>query len=279
MDTYRTQLRVTGITLVEDPAHPESWLRDAAFEYWDAARERWVVVGPLLSDTAVHTHRFTPPLEAARFRIVLPKLLCGNLRLGEIVLHGEKLGTSHPDVAARRPVAVLFDEASDLSGCLLKAIIAHQGAYSGERCLTVGAEDAVACAPWPEGMKVFGETLPNWDFEIVEAPKPGQYRYLQFAWRALVPSTKGVSLQLSNGAQDVVRVYAGEPPPGEVPHSRKAADKAPTEWSVVRLDLWEVFKKPVRIRAMRLASPGGSAAFDQIVLGRTEKDLPARPSR
>src|SRR5262249_33443256 len=85
IDTYRTQLRVTGITLVEDPDHPESWLRDAAFEYWDAARERWVFVQPLLSDAAVHTHRFARPVEAARFRIVLPKMLCGNLRLGQVV--------------------------------------------------------------------------------------------------------------------------------------------------------------------------------------------------
>jgi hypothetical protein len=38
-------------------------------------------------------------------------------------------------------------------------------------------------------------------------------------------------------------------------------------------------KKPVRLRGMRLASPGGSAAFDQIVLGRTEKDLPPVPAR
>ncbi len=29
IDAFRTQLRVTAITLVEDPAHPESWLRDA----------------------------------------------------------------------------------------------------------------------------------------------------------------------------------------------------------------------------------------------------------
>jgi hypothetical protein len=107
-------------------------------------------------------------------------------------------------------------------------------------------------------MKVFGETLPNWDFEIVEDPTPGQYRYLQFAWRALAPSTKGVSLQLSNGGHDAVRVYAGEPPLSAVPHSRQVADKVPSEWSVVRLDLWEVFKKPVRIRAMRLASPGAA---------------------
>ncbi len=275
IDTYRTRLRVTGITLVEDSAHPESWLRDAAFEYWDAATERWVFVQPLLSDAAVHTHRFARPVEAARFRIVLPKMMCGNLRLGEVVLHGEKLGASHPDVVARRPVAVLFDEGTDLRGYLHRATFALQGAYSGERCLTVGAEQAYPFGPWPEGPKVFGHTLPNWDFEVVDDPGPGQYRYLQFAWRALEPGTKGISLRVDDGGSDTVTLYAGDLPPGENPNPKRVGDAAPARWAVVKVDLWEVFKKPVRIRGLRLASQGGAAAFDQVVLGRGEKDLPA----
>jgi hypothetical protein len=35
-----------------------------------------------------------------------------------------------------------------------------------------------------------------------------------------------------------------------------------------------VFKKPVRIRGLRLATREGAAVFDQILLGRSEKDLP-----
>src|SRR5262249_27073137 len=201
IDTYRTQLRVTGITLVEDPAHPESWLRDAALEYWDTVKERWVFVQPLLSNAAIHTHKLAQPIEAARLRIVLPKMLCGNLRLGEIVLHGKKLGNSHPDVIAKRPLAVLFDEGDDLKGYLVRSTIELKGAYSGSRCLTIREHPvtkdpphAYAIAPWLEGSTVFGHTLPNWDFEIVRKPKPGQYRYLQFAWRALTPGTKGIAL-------------------------------------------------------------------------------------
>jgi outer membrane protein assembly factor BamB len=278
IDTYRTQLRVTGITLVEDPTHPESWLRDAGLEYWDAARERWVFVQTLLSNAVVHTHKLARPIEAARFRIVLPKMLCANLRLGEIVLHGKKLGCSHPDVVAKRPVAVLFDEGEDLKGYLHKATIALQGAYSGNRCLTVQAgADAVAFAPWLEGAKVFGHSLPNWDFEIVEEPKPGQYRYLQFAWRALAPATKGIALRLDgdgHASSHSVTWLAGERPPGEaVINPRKVADRPSAGWKTVRVDLWAVFKRPVRIRGMRLASTGGPAAFDQVVLGRAERDL------
>jgi outer membrane protein assembly factor BamB len=276
IDTYRTQLRVTGITLAEGPDHPESWLRDAAFEYWDAAGERWVFVQPLLSDAAVHTHKFARPIEAARFRIVLPKMLCGNLRLGEVVLHGEKLGPSHPDVIAKRPVAVLFDEGNDLKGYFLRSTIALKGAYSGERCLTIGAEDGYSLAPWPEGSNVFGQTLPGWDFPIVEGPVPGEYRYLQFAWKALAENTRTIALRLDGEPANTytVTLFAGESPSWSPLNPRKVADPVPREWKVVRVDLWEVFKKPVRIRGMQLSAPGGSAAFDQVLLGRSEKDLP-----
>jgi outer membrane protein assembly factor BamB len=105
IDTLHTPLRVTGITIAEDPAHPESWLRDAQFEAWDAAREQWIPVQALLSDSVVHTHRFARPVESARFRLLLPWGVVGNLRMSEIVLHGEVLGGSHPDVAAKRPAA------------------------------------------------------------------------------------------------------------------------------------------------------------------------------
>ena len=50
----------------------------------------------------------------------------------------------------------------------------------------------------------------------------------------------------------------------------------PQEWQVVHVDLWEVIKKPVRIRGPRLATRGGAAVFDQILLSRREKDLPSK---
>jgi hypothetical protein len=56
--------------------------------------------------------------------------------------------------------------------------------------------------------------------------------------------------------------------------ARKIADTPPQEWQVVRVDLWEAFHRPVRIRGLRLAAREGPAAFDQILLGRSEKDLP-----
>jgi hypothetical protein len=271
IDTYRTQLRVTGITLAEDPEHPESWLRDVRLEYWDAAAEQWRLVQPLLSNAAVHTHRFARPVEAARFRIVLPKLMCGNLRLAQIVLHGEALGPSHPDVIAKRPVAVLFDEGDDLKDHLIGATFRFEGAFAGGRCLMVPANGN----GYPRFQAPVGHVLPNWDFEIAENPGPGQYRFAQFAWKALSPQTRGIMLRIdAEGYGNSLGCYAGEFTPQDGMKPRKIADAPPTEWQVVRVDLWEVLKKPLRVRGLRLATRDGPAVFDQILLGRSEKDLP-----
>jgi outer membrane protein assembly factor BamB len=271
IDTYRTRLRVTGITLAEDPAHPESWLRDATLEYWDPGKEQWHLVQPLLSDAAVHTHRFARPVEASRFRIIPPRMLCGNLRLAEIVLHGEKIGPCHPDVIARRPVAVLFDEGDDLKDSMA-VTFRFEGAFSGGRCLSIPANAYVAPAFQPP----FGHVIPNWDFEIAEKPQPGQYRYLQFAWRALSPQCKGILLRLDGDTYgNCVSLHAGKYAAEDGTKPRKIADQPPIDWKVVRVDLWEVFGKSVRIRGLRLGSSGGPAAYDQILLGRTEADLPS----
>jgi hypothetical protein len=274
IDTFRTQLRLTGITLVEDRTTPESWLRDATIEWWDAAKEQWMPGANLLSDAPVHTHRFAKPIEAARFRLVMPKGLCGNLSLGEIVFHGEALGNSHPDVIAKRPVAVLFDDGEDLQrslvaphmGCSFKL----EGAYSGGRFISLDR----AASVFPTYLPPFGHAIPNWDFELAENPQPGQYRYLQFAWRA-APETKGIALRIGHGhASDAVDLVAGEHSPTAGVLVRKVADAPPREWTVVSVDLWDVFKKPVRIQAMGLISVGGPAAFDQILLQRGPEVVP-----
>ena len=88
IDTGNKKLQVTGITLFEDPEHPESWLRDARFDYWDPGKNIWIPVQPLLSNAPVHTHKFAKPVAASKFRIFLPWGVVGNLRLAEIVLHG-----------------------------------------------------------------------------------------------------------------------------------------------------------------------------------------------
>lgn len=270
IDTFRTQLRVTSLTLVEDPDHPESWVRDAVLEYWDAARSVWVRSLALRSDSAVHTHRLPRPVETSRLRIVLPGGRVGNLRLGEIVLHGERLGSSHPDVIARRPLAVLFDEGDELKNTLVLGSngveFRFEGAYAGNRCLALRANTSVG----PVYQPPFVHDLPDWDFEIAENPQPGQYRYVQFAWRALAPETKGMTLRLGSAG-----FHAGTFTPFELCQPVKVADTPPGKWETVRVDMWKVFKAPTRIRTMFLSSLGGPAAMDQILLGRSPEDFPA----
>ena len=275
LDTYRARLRVTAITLVEDPRHPESWLRDTVLEAWDATAEQWLPVQLLLSNAAVHTHKLTTPVEASRFRLVMPWGLCGNLRLAEIVFHGEKAGPAHPDLAARRPLAVLFDEGDDLNDVLVGAArglsFQFEGAYHGGRYIRQEADRYAA----PRFVPPFGHVVPTWDFEIAEHPQAGQFRYAQFAWRALSPTTRGLMLQFDGDSYGLAPCYyAGEIEPKDGTLPTKVADRPPPDWQVVVVDLWKVLKKPTRVRGLRLSTIGGPAGFDQVVLGRTPDDLP-----
>ena len=273
IDTYRSRLRVTAITLAEDPAHPESWLRDVRLEAFDPVREQWGFVQELRSDSVVHTHRLEKPVEASRFRLVLPWGVCGNIRLTELVLHGERLGASHPDVVSKKPVAVLFDEGDDLRGSLVGGAlgIKFEGALSGGRCLSLSANSR-ADAIW---QPPFGHVIPNWDFEVVEKPEPGQYRWLQFSWRSTAPQAKAISLALSGAHYGEKAVFhAGAPPKEDGTLPRKIADAPPPTWETVRVDLWDLYRKPVRIRSMSLSSAGAAAAFDRVLLAREKKDLP-----
>jgi hypothetical protein len=121
-----------------------------------------------------------------------------------------------------------------------------------------------------------GHTIPNWDFEVVQDPKPGQYRYHQFAWRGTA-QTRSATLRLSGSSDETLDLYAGEAPTHADANARKVADGVPTDWRVVRVDLWDPFhQQPVRIQGLSLICSGSAAWFDQIVLGRAESDLPVK---
>jgi outer membrane protein assembly factor BamB len=273
IDTFNRQLRVEAITLVEDPRHPESWLRDVRLEYWEPTAQAWRSAGTLVSDAATHTHRLATPRESARWRLV-PSDLSGNLRLAQVALHGKDLGPSHPDVMAKRPVAVLFDESDELKHAGLVGLpgitFAFGDAHSGGRFLHV-APGAKAYPPW---RPPFGHVLPGWDFPIAEKPGPGEYRYLRFAYKALSPKTTGLTLRLDGESYGrAVSVSAGAMPKEDDAIAKKVADEPALAWTVVEVDLWEVLKKPTRIRGLRLESRGGAAGFDRVLLGRTLEDL------
>ncbi len=47
------------------------------------------------------------------------------------------------------------------------------------------------------------------------------------------------------------------------------------DWQLVRVDLWQLAKKPLNVTQLWLAFNNGAGAVDKIVLGRTESDLDA----
>ncbi len=257
IDAYRTQMKVTGVTLVEDPAHPESWLRDASIDYWDAAKELWVPIQPLRSDAAVHTHMFAKPVEAARFRIVLPWGVCGNTRLAEIVFHGEVLGCSHPDAVAKRPLAVLFDEQEDIRHDLYAG--QRIGDVAGGRLQRRAVPDAHAAGrrpgrpPGSRGGSSSARRSATGTSRSSRIPSPASTAGSQFAWKALSPETKGMSLKLSDGGYGGYAIAAGEPTAWEGTTVVKKVDAPPSAWQTVRVDLWAAAKKPWRVRSLAWA--------------------------
>jgi hypothetical protein len=254
-DCFNRLVRLEAVTLVEDEAHPESWLRDAKLECWDFTKDRWMTICPLLSNSAVHSHKLPQPVEGTRFRIVLAAGFPGNCRLGEVVFHGRDLGPSHPDIRAKKPVAVLFDDnILDLRGPYEHGhnpgfkLVSANDAYSGSSYVlfTPSAQKPEAGAHSP---------IAHWLFDIRKEPQGGQYRYLQFACKAASPQTTRIALTV-NGAKPIV------------------VDKPSAQWRIVRVDLLPLLgDKDATLTSVTFGAEGGAAAFDQILLGQTMKDL------
>ena len=280
IDTFNRQLSITGITFYEDPNHIESWIRDVQLEYWDPVAEVWQLGPYMVSNSAVHTHIFDKPVSASKVRLVTTgggTWPVGNIRLGELVFHGYVGKASHPDVVAEKPLAVLFDERDSdlLPGKVLMNyggrpyIIKYDDGFSGNKSIALASEGTTAPYYYPQHG---GHVVENWAFEIVEDPQPGQYRYLQFAVKALSPETSQISVLMTGiyvsfgGAADIMGI--GGP--------RMLDEKVPTEWTTVRVDLWNYNGgKDYILNTLYLASKGGGMALDQIVLGRTLEDLPS----
>ncbi len=105
IEIKQRQVKVEAVTLAEDPRHPESWLRDFAFEAWDEGQQKWVRSMDCLSNSAMHTHRLSAPVTGSRFRLSFSKRHCGNFRLGEIAFHGELLQVVKPPRRNQQPPA------------------------------------------------------------------------------------------------------------------------------------------------------------------------------
>jgi hypothetical protein len=104
------------------------------------------------------------------------------------------------------------------------------------------------------------QEIDTWLYPIAEEPEPGQYRWLQMAVKRRSPELKELKLWLGHPDGSPFTVIPLEPT---------------DDWQLVRVDLWQLAKKPLNVTQFWLAFNNGAGAVDQIVLGRTEADLGA----
>jgi hypothetical protein len=228
-----------------------------------------------------------------RFTAADPRIkgwLCGNLRLTEVVFEGSERGSSHPDLAAKRPIAVLFDEEAfdTLGGTAAKQeTYPEGGAFSGGIFLRHPGGSQVYA---PLVQRPFGQVFRGWDFVIKEHPGPGEYRWMQFAVKALQPGVRaagirpgpggrsrpGPQIQLGDASLDMLKF-------GQMGVYSAGAD-IPTEWTLVTVDLWDVLARcgavdgaRFRICDLLFTARGGPVGFDRILLARTKEDLNVGP--
>ncbi|HEX3147076.1 MAG TPA: hypothetical protein VHR66_03280 [Gemmataceae bacterium] len=132
--------------------------------------------------------------------------------------------------------------------------------YSGASCLKVA------------GLQRFSPSLAGWSYPVVQKPRPGEYRYLRFAWKR--PQGRGIMLQIAaGGGTDWGRYLAGQNTVGFYPFVQ-VSPQPPRDWEVVTRDLFADFGSvPFTLTGLAFTSMDGEALFDHIYLGRTIEDL------
>ena len=117
----------------------------------------------------------------------------------------------------------------------------------------------------------FSPDVPGWDFRIAETPKPGEYRYLRFAWKKVGEGPLMVQFHTRQPTADwVVRYHTGGHPPWP---AKVVAAEAPGDWAVVTRDLFADFGAVTLGGIAFTPYTGGDGLFDHILLGRTLPDL------
>jgi hypothetical protein len=190
--------------------------------------------------------------------------------LGKVPAPGE---IAHSPVASPHPSgAAVIELLEDDAGRLARALISggepernsRAGAwagdcYSGASCLKVA------------GYQRYRDALAGWAYPVVGKPRPGEYRYLRFAWKK--SEGNGVMLQLCVGGTDWGRYFSGVNAVGFQP-ALQLSPQVPREWTVVTRDLFADFGQvPFTLTGMAFAPMDGIALFDHVYLGRTIEDL------
>jgi mono/diheme cytochrome c family protein len=171
-----------------------------------------------------------------------------------------------------RPVLVLFDEEEPFLTTLSKG----EAKARFERADTHRGKLAVAVTP----REKYAEQIADWKLPIRETPKDGEFRYLRFAWK-----------KLGGGGAMLEVAREGNWPPAKAspaPGGRYVAgpnetgmdaiavgDTAPTDWTVVTIDLWKDLGDCHVTGLSLMASGRGETLFDAMLLAGSTVDLDA----
>lgn len=161
-------------------------------------------------------------------------------------------------------VAALFED--DAAGLLKLLTNAGDGPGNGEpeSQVVFSGSRSIRISSYQR----FCRRLPGWNFAIREHPRPGEYRYLRFAWKA--DGCQNLMLQLHDATDWHLRYRAGADVFGWL--SQVVGDQPPAHWRLVTVDLFRDFGERT-LTGLALTIHGGAGYFDHIYLGRTIDDL------
>lgn len=173
--------------------------------------------------------------------------------------------------AAPPPIIELFEDDTDgliqqltmgglAGGETVGAAAEKTDVFAGKAALRVGA------------MQRFNSAIKDWDFQIAETPKEGEYRYLRFAWKKIGDGPMMLQFHTRRPNADWnIRYYMG---PDAPPWAAKVlAPQAPAEWQVVTCDLFKDFGAVSLSGVAFTPYVGGDGLFDHMLLGRSIADL------
>src|SRR5262249_3590246 len=204
-----------------------------------------------------------PPRKAKRMRSVLTS---GLVFLA--VSSGAARAADAPKPDAPPAVVELLEDDADL---LVKQFDNQPGGEAGEAAREAGDKYSGTCSVRVTPTQRYRATLPGWSFPVVEKPRPGEYRYVRFAWKKVGGTGIMIQFHGSEGSWWHHRYVAGANAPGGA--SVQVGDKAPAGWVVVTRDLFKDFGA-FTLTGMALTPMDGTAGlYDHVYLGRTVEDL------
>jgi hypothetical protein len=174
--------------------------------------------------------------------------------------------------AADKPAVVeLFEEDTEA----LIPQLTMGGITGGEKMGAAAEKDSVftgAVALRVSPHQRFNPEIKDWDFQIAERPKAGEYRYLRFAWKKVGDGPIMLQICTKKPKRDwYIRYHAGPtPPPWE---AKVLSQTTPTEWQVATCDLFKDFGNYSLGGIAFSPLEGSDGLFDHILLGRTIEDL------